>query len=131
MRSLSCSLRLSCLPFRNGPCAADFATGLDRLSERRLCNRRQRMASPRRRGRRLPLSTISALLYLDGHGVAQDYAEAVKWFKRSADQGYTEAQHDLGAMYGAGKGVKRDYLEAYKWMNICAAQGKRRMCGTK
>ena len=63
------------------------------------------------------------LLYLDGHGVAQDFAEAAKWFKRSADQGYTEAQHDLGALYGTGKGVKRDYLEAYKWMNICAAKG--------
>jgi uncharacterized protein len=64
-----------------------------------------------------------ALLYLDGHGVPQNYAEAVDWFKRSADQGYNEAQHDLGAMYASGKGVRRDYVEAYKWMNICAAKG--------
>lgn len=63
------------------------------------------------------------LLYYDGHGVPQDYSEAVMWFKRAADQDYTEAQHDLGAMYGVGKGVKRDYVEAYKWMNICAAKG--------
>ncbi len=63
------------------------------------------------------------LLYLDGHGVPQDYAEAAKWFRRAAEQGYTEAQHNLGAMYGSGQGVRRDYVEAYKWLNICAAKG--------
>ena len=25
-------------------------------------------------------------MYLDGHGVPQDYAEAMKWFRRAADQ---------------------------------------------
>jgi uncharacterized protein len=63
------------------------------------------------------------LLYLDGHGVPQDYGEAVMWLRRSAEQDNTEAQHDLGALYGAGLGVKRDYVQAYKWMNICAAKG--------
>jgi TPR repeat protein len=62
-------------------------------------------------------------LYLDGHGVPQDYGEALMWIRRSAEQDDTEAQHDLGALYGAGKGVKRDYVQAYKWMNICAAKG--------
>jgi TPR repeat protein len=63
------------------------------------------------------------LLYLDGHGVPQNPAEAVTWFRRAAEQDYTPAQHNLGAMYGKGEGVKRDYIQAYKWLNICAAKG--------
>jgi uncharacterized protein len=63
------------------------------------------------------------LLYLDGHGVPQSYAEAVNWFRRAAEQDYVPAQHNLGAMYGSGQGVKRDYVQAYKWLNICAAKG--------
>jgi len=62
------------------------------------------------------------LLYLDGHGVPQSSAEAANWFRRSAEQDYTQAQHNLGAMYGSGQGVKRDYVQAYKWLNICAAK---------
>jgi hypothetical protein len=64
-----------------------------------------------------------ALLYLDGHGVPQSTEEAANWFRRAAEQDYTEAQHNLGAMYGSGQGVKRDYVQAYKWLNICAAKG--------
>jgi TPR repeat protein len=63
------------------------------------------------------------LLFLDGHGVPQSYAEAVNWFRRAAEQDYVPAQHNLGAMYGSGQGVKRDYVQAYKWLNICAAKG--------
>jgi len=68
-------------------------------------------------------NNVYGLLYLDGHGVPQDPAEAAKWFTKSAEQDYTQAQHNLGAMYGAGQGVKRDYVQAYKWLNICAAKG--------
>src|SRR5271170_5476193 len=63
------------------------------------------------------------LLYLDGHGVPQSSAEAANWFRRAAEQDYTQAQHNLGAMYGSGQGVKRDYIQAYKWLNLCAAKG--------
>jgi TPR repeat protein len=63
------------------------------------------------------------LLYYDGRGVPQDFAEAARWFERSADQGYTKAQHNLGAVYAVGKGVKRDYSKAYMWLSLCAASG--------
>ena len=29
--------------------------------------------------------------YYNGDGVAQSYAEAVKWFRKAAEQGYAEA----------------------------------------
>ncbi|MFH1914989.1 MAG: tetratricopeptide repeat protein [Pseudomonadota bacterium] len=44
----------------------------------------------------------------------------IKW---NADQGYAEAQSNLGVMYAKGQGVPQDYVEAYKWCNLSAAQG--------
>ena len=37
--------------------------------------------------------------YANGQGVGKDDAEAVKWFRKSAEQGYDEAQTELGFMY--------------------------------
>ena len=38
-----------------------------------------------------------AVMYEDGKGVPQDYAEAVNWFRKAADQGYPRAQSLLGS----------------------------------
>src|SRR5260221_494374 len=56
-------------------------------------------------------------------GVAQDYAEAVKWYRKAADQGLAVAENSLGEMYEEGNGVTQDYVEAYKWYNLAASQG--------
>ena len=53
--------------------------------------------------------------YYRGDGVKQDYAEAVKWYRKSAEQGYAIAQRNLGNMYYNGYGVKQDYAEALRW----------------
>ena len=53
----------------------------------------------------------------------QDYEEAVKWFRRSANQGFAGSQFKLSAMYWAGKGVKQDAVQAHMWANLAAAQG--------
>ena len=37
--------------------------------------------------------------YRDGKGVPQDFAEAVKWFRKAADQGQANAQQALRIMY--------------------------------
>ena len=31
-----------------------------------------------------------------GLGVSQDYAEAIKWYRKAASQGYADAQYNLG-----------------------------------
>jgi hypothetical protein len=36
-------------------------------------------------------------MYHDGEGVLQDYAEAMKWFRKAADQGDAEAQYALAS----------------------------------
>ena len=53
----------------------------------------------------------------------QDYATAVGWYRKSADQGDAEAQSDLGYMYAEGKGVPQDYTEAVRWYHKAADQG--------
>lgn len=66
------------------------------------------------------------ILYRDGRGVRQNYAESAKWFRKSAEQGFAPAQLDLGVAYERGLGVKRNDVEAGKWYRKAAKQGNRR-----
>ena len=59
--------------------------------------------------------------YYLGHGIAQDYAQAAVWWRKSADQGFAYAQNNLGVLYNSGKGVPQSYSEAYFWQNLAAA----------
>ena len=61
-------------------------------------------------------------MYREGHGVPQDYAEAVKWFRLSAGQGYSDAQGALGEMW-PGHGVAQDYVQAHVWFDLAYASG--------
>ena len=63
-----------------------------------------------------------AILYAKGHGVRQDYAEAMKLFLLAADQNAADAQYYLGILYVKGHGVPQDYVQAYKWFDLSAAQ---------
>jgi TPR repeat protein len=62
-------------------------------------------------------------LYDNGLGVAQDYAEAAKWFRKAADQGSAVAQNNLAILFDDGKGVKQDYAVAVGWYRRAAVQG--------
>jgi TPR repeat protein len=59
-------------------------------------------------------------MYAGGQGVAQDYREAVKWYRSAAEQGIASAQIVLGGMYADGRGVAQDYLRAHMWFNLAA-----------
>ena len=56
-------------------------------------------------------------------GVLQDYAEALKWYRKAANQGHAGAQFKLGGMHREGEGVSKDYAEALKWYHKAADQG--------
>jgi uncharacterized protein len=58
-----------------------------------------------------------------GHGVMQDYGEAMRWYRLAANQGNALAQYDLGFMYANGHGVPQGYAEAAKWYLLSAEQG--------
>ena len=53
--------------------------------------------------------------YHHGQGVPRDYSEAVKWYRKAAEQGDAYAQYDLGECYLNGHGVAQDHAEAVKW----------------
>ena len=61
--------------------------------------------------------------YHKGRGVLEQYAEAIKWYRKAAKQGYAEAQTALGVMYTHGRGVPQDDAEAVKWFRKAAEQG--------
>ena len=61
-------------------------------------------------------------MYYYGYGVKQDYAEAVKWYRKAAEQGNAYAQFNLGNAYYNGNGVEQDYAEAVKWYQKAAEQ---------
>ncbi len=51
------------------------------------------------------------------------YADAIKWYRKAVEQGYAAAQSNLGFLYANGNGVPRDYGEAEKWWRKAAEQG--------
>ncbi len=63
-------------------------------------------------------------MYYQGHGVPQDYKQAVKWYALSVEQGNADAQVNLGLMYDQGKGVPQDYKLAFLLYKIVAEQGR-------
>lgn len=42
-----------------------------------------------------------------GIGVEQNYAEAVKWYRKAAEQGNAKAQYNLGSCYYNGKALSK------------------------
>ena len=67
------------------------------------------------------------MMYSNGEGVLEDDKEAVKWYRKAADQGnglvQNKAQSKLGTMYDNGEGVLEDDKEAVKWYKLAADQG--------
>ena len=49
---------------------------------------------------------------VDAYG-AGNKAEAVKWCRKAAEQGYADAQKNLGSMYGDGEGALQVTVAAY------------------
>lgn len=67
-----------------------------------------------------------AVAYERALGTAQDFAEAIRWYKAAASQGVAGAQANLGEMYASGNGVAIDYGVALKWFSRAAGQGDTR-----
>ena len=61
-------------------------------------------------------------MYRDGRGVARDYAEALRWWRKAAELGIVDAQFALGNMYAGGGGIARDNILAYMWYDIATMQ---------
>lgn len=63
-------------------------------------------------------------MYQFGKGVAQDDAEATKWYNLAAEQGLPMAQNNLAWQYWRGRGgIPLDLLRAHMLFNLAAAGG--------
>ncbi|MCL2713457.1 MAG: SEL1-like repeat protein [Alphaproteobacteria bacterium] len=62
------------------------------------------------------------VMYEEGKGVTQDFAQALSYYRKAADQGYAPAQTSLGRMYAAGRGVARDDAQAAMWFRRAAGE---------
>jgi len=62
-------------------------------------------------------------VYEKGHGLAQDYKQAIYWYKKAADHENVDAELNLGVMYHNGQGVPQDYEQAGYWYRKAADQG--------
>jgi hypothetical protein len=61
------------------------------------------------------------MMFLQGQGVEQDYAEAGVWFRKASEQSIPQAQYKLGTLYMQGQGLPRDFEQAYAWFKVAAA----------
>ena len=61
--------------------------------------------------------------YARGQGVVQSYEEAVKWYRKSAEQGCARAQESLGVCYANGEGVEKSVRKAMYWLRKAKENG--------
>ena len=52
-----------------------------------------------------------------------DYATALRLLRPLAEQGFADAQYNLGFLYDQGEGVTQDYVLAHMWWDLAAARG--------
>jgi hypothetical protein len=68
-----------------------------------------------------------SIMYFYGHGVPEDEALAMKWARRSADQGNLDAMYFVGTMFVFGdeipKTVDDPDMEAARWFFEAASRG--------
>jgi uncharacterized protein len=51
-------------------------------------------------------------MYVNGHGLSQDYTQDLIWYRKAADQRNGRAQLGLGLMYANGHGVPQETMFA-------------------
>ncbi len=65
------------------------------------------------------------VLYLLGRSYkkAEDYKNAIKWYRKSSDLGYDKAQYAVGSMFLKGQGIKKSPLMAKVYFEKASEQG--------
>ena len=62
-------------------------------------------------------------MYNFGDGVRRDYAQALVWYRKGAEQGDAESEFQLGGLYHFGHGVPQDDAQGFAWIMKAAEQG--------
>lgn len=67
---------------------------------------------------------LVANIYHLGLGLEKDVLEAVKWYKKSAQQGYSVASNNLAGIFMSGDlGINLDQAEVTEWYQKAREQG--------
>ena len=53
----------------------------------------------------------------------EDNVKAMEWYLKAAEQGFSQAQVNLGIMYEQGEGTPADPVQAYFWYALAESQG--------
>ena len=62
-------------------------------------------------------------MYESGIGVVKDASQALRWYRKAAEQGDSRAENNLAGLYEEGAVVPQDLEEAVKWYKLAAEQG--------
>lgn len=72
---------------------------------------------------------LMGLHYYEGFGgVSKDRTEAARWWLKSAEQSFPDAEMAIGDLYYKGEGVSQDYAAAFKWFRRAALHGESMSC---
>jgi hypothetical protein len=63
----------------------------------------------------VPAEAAVGMMFADGKGVEQNYAEAGKWWIAAAEGGHILAAGNVSMLYRGGSGVRPDAAVANKW----------------
>jgi TPR repeat protein len=66
---------------------------------------------------------LGAAYSIGNGGLVENEKEAVKWYRKAAEQGHALSQYNLGSRYYEGSGVVKNDVEAVKWFRKAADQG--------
>lgn len=64
-----------------------------------------------------------AVAYEDGDHTAQDFSQALTWYRRSAEGGNADSKYRLGRIFHFGLAGEVEYEEAVKWYQQAIADG--------
>jgi len=56
-------------------------------------------------------------------GVPQNPVEALKWYRKAAENGHAQAQYVMGKFYYTGEALPKDQVEAFRWWRKAAENG--------
>lgn len=59
-------------------------------------------------------------------GAPKNLVEALKWYRKAAENGHAQAQYVMGKFYYTGESLPKDQVEAFKWWRKAAENGHAR-----
>ena len=106
------------------PARAESSKDIWDAYQKGYCNRAFEYWSPRAEKGDPDAQLGLSRYYSDGDCIAEDDAKALKWLRKSAEQGYGEAQDDLGMAYYMGDlGLSDDLVRAFVWSSRARQNG--------